>query len=81
MQQQARHVLSDLERLSERKYVSAFDLAMAYDANGDAERAMAHFEKAYEERASGFAYFRMRRFNTVQSHPRFAQLLNKVART
>ena len=81
MKEQARHMVEDLEKLAQRKYVSPFDLAMAYDATGDAERAIFYLEKAYEERSSGFAYFSKRKFHTVQSHPRFATLLSKASHT
>jgi tetratricopeptide (TPR) repeat protein len=78
MKDQAQRVLAELERLASRKYVSPFELAIAYDAAGDAERAIAYLEKAFEERSSGFAYFAKKKFKTVQSHPRFAILLRKA---
>jgi hypothetical protein len=81
MKEQARRVVADLENLALRKYVSPFDLAMAYDATGDAERAISYLERAYEERSSGFAYFSKRKFHTVQSHPRFAALLSKASQS
>jgi tetratricopeptide (TPR) repeat protein len=81
MKEQARQVVRELENLAQRKYVSPFDLGMAYDATGDAERAIAYLEKAYKERSSGFAYFSKQKFRSVQSHPRFAALLSRVSRT
>jgi tetratricopeptide (TPR) repeat protein len=78
MKEEARRVLADLERMARRKYVSPFHLAMVYDRTGDAERAFHYLEKAYEERAVGFAYFKKQKFHSVQSHPRFKELLDKA---
>ena len=79
MKDEARRVKADLESLAQRKYVSPFDLAMVYDATGDAERAISYLERAFEERCSGFAYFSKREFHSVKSHPRFAALLSRAS--
>jgi tetratricopeptide (TPR) repeat protein len=79
MKDQARRMVAELEKMAQRKYVSPFDLALAYDATGDADRAISYLEKAFDERSTGCAYFTKHRFRTVQSHPRFAALLSRAS--
>jgi DNA-binding winged helix-turn-helix (wHTH) protein/Tfp pilus assembly protein PilF len=77
---EARRILSDLEALSRRQYVSGFGLALIYDALGEQESAVAQLERAYNDRALEFAYWSQiyPHFRTISSDLRFQALMLRL---
>jgi eukaryotic-like serine/threonine-protein kinase len=72
-------VLTELEKLSSRRYVSAYDIATIHVGLGDTASAMQWLERAYQERSDGLVYLRVDpRWDGMRSNPRFAQLARRV---
>src|SRR5262249_7230061 len=69
---EARRVLEQLNQLRQRRYVSAYFMALPYVGLGEKEQAWAWFEKAYEERASwlGSEFKGDPRLDSLRSEPR-----------
>jgi tetratricopeptide (TPR) repeat protein len=75
----ARKVVASLREASKRHYVSAFDMAVVFSGMGDSDQAFSWLEKAYTERESQMAFLGVsRRFSSVRSDPRFADLLHRM---
>jgi TolB-like protein/Tfp pilus assembly protein PilF len=75
----ARRVLSELQVLGKRKYVSPLSRALVHAALGDKDRAFQLLEEAYQERASWLAYLRVEEmFDPLRSDPRFQDLLRRM---
>src|SRR5215210_3846939 len=55
-QREARQMLTQLESLSKRQYVSSYFLAMIHLGLGDLDRMFECLEKAYEERSGSLAF-------------------------
>jgi TolB-like protein/DNA-binding winged helix-turn-helix (wHTH) protein/tetratricopeptide (TPR) repeat protein len=77
----ARKILSELKTRAKRQYISSFGIALIHDALGERERALAAFERAYEEHAIEFAqpnqYLPLR---TLSGDPRYETLARRVSR-
>jgi tetratricopeptide (TPR) repeat protein len=77
--EQARALLSELEKLSKQRYVSAYDFAVVYAGLGESESVFGWLEKAYEERSTWLALVNVDpRFDPFHSDPRFQQLLTRL---
>jgi serine/threonine-protein kinase len=75
----AREILRELEALASRRYVSSFELAVAHDALGERERAIALLQAAYEERSHSMAFLGSDpRLDRMRDDPRFAELRRLV---
>ena len=75
---EARKVLDELTKQSERRYVAAYDLAVVYAGLGDKERALRLLKEGVEQ---GDHISRMMidpRLAPLRSDPRFAELRRKV---
>jgi len=76
---EARKVLASLQQISQRRYVSAFDMAVVFAGIGDSENTFQWLEKAYAGRESQMAFLAVtRRLDSVHSDPRFAELLHRM---
>jgi len=76
----ARKVLEELNQLRQRRYVSAYFMALPYAGLGEKDQAWAWLEKAYEERASWLSdQFKVDpRFDSLRSDPRYQDLLRRM---
>jgi tetratricopeptide (TPR) repeat protein len=75
----ARKVLKELERRAREQYVSAFGIAVIYDALGEKEPAVAAFERAYQDRAVEFSQMtQYPPFKTIASDPRFQARMREI---
>jgi tetratricopeptide (TPR) repeat protein len=75
----ARKILDTLESRRRERYVSSFGIALVHDALGEKERALAAFERAYDDRAVEFAQMsEYPPFKTIAAEPRFQTLLRMV---
>jgi TolB-like protein/DNA-binding winged helix-turn-helix (wHTH) protein len=76
---EARKVLQEILKLSERQYVRPYYVGMVYAGLADEDRAFEWFEKAYEERSSHMVVFKVDPFlDPLRSDPRFQDLLRRM---
>lgn len=77
--EKARSIAADLEDLSRRRYVSAYDVALIYAGLGDHDNAIAWLEKAVENRASAIAFMKIEPFlERLRTDQRFTELADKA---
>jgi adenylate cyclase len=77
--EEARKIISGLEKLAKTKYVSSFQIAAIYAGLGEKDQAFAYLEKAYEERADGLVNLKAeQRFDSLRSDPRFQDLARRI---
>jgi len=75
----ARRILKALEARAKQQYVSGFGLALIYDAIGERERALAAFERAYQDRAVEFSQMpQYPPFKTIASDPRYQARMREI---
>ena len=66
-------------QMSERHYVSAYDLALIYGALDQKDKAFEWLDRAYEGHDGWMIYLRVDpRFAPLHSDPRFADLIKRV---
>lgn len=76
---QAQAVITELENLSTKRYVSPFSFALAYAGLGDQETAINWIEKARDERSDAIGILNVHPFLLdLHSNPRFAKLAREV---
>ncbi|HXZ93748.1 MAG TPA: hypothetical protein VEG36_12805, partial [Burkholderiales bacterium] len=76
---EARAVLSEMERLSAKRFVTAYGVALVHAGLGDKEQAFAWLEKAFAERSHWLMWLRLDpRWKTLRSDPRFAGLVERL---
>jgi tetratricopeptide (TPR) repeat protein len=76
---QAEKLLVELNDLSQRRYVSAYDLALIHAALGENDRAVQLLEKAYQERSPSLSWLKVDpRLDRLRSDPRFEDLMRRV---
>ncbi|MDQ3009774.1 MAG: protein kinase [Acidobacteriota bacterium] len=79
---EARQMLTQLESLSKRQYVSSYFLAMIHLGLGDPDRMFECLEKAYEERSGSLAFLRVEPIlDGVRKDPRFATFDQRMNKT
>jgi DNA-binding winged helix-turn-helix (wHTH) protein len=77
----ARRVLDSLATRARQQYVSSYGIALIYDALGEKDRALAAFERAFDERAVEFSQFaNYPSFRTIAAEPAFLQRMGVVGR-
>lgn len=75
----ATEVLEQLQGLSEREYVSSYDLALLHLALSDKDRAFARLSKAYDDHSSFLPFLNVdARFDEVRTDPRFEALVHRM---
>jgi eukaryotic-like serine/threonine-protein kinase len=75
----AQELISELKELSNRRYVSAYDMAVIYSGLGERDQAFAWLEKAYQERSGSLVYLKVEPvFDPIRSDRRFADLLQRM---
>jgi TolB-like protein/DNA-binding winged helix-turn-helix (wHTH) protein/Flp pilus assembly protein TadD len=75
----ARRILKELQSLARQQYVSAFGMALIYDALGEKEPALTAFERAYQDHAIEFAQMaQYPAFKTIATDPRFQKTMRLI---
>jgi TolB-like protein/DNA-binding winged helix-turn-helix (wHTH) protein/Flp pilus assembly protein TadD len=75
----ARRIVTALESRARQQYVSAFGLALIYDALGEKEPALAAIERAYQDHAVEFVQMEQYPpFKTIASEPRFKEVMRLI---
>ena len=76
---EAREALDVLIDLGSEQYVRATDVAMIYAALGDADRAIAWLEEAFDARAADLVFLNVApEFDNLRDDPRFAELVRRM---
>jgi len=76
---EALKMIDRLNNLSNERYVSPFSRALIYMGLGEKDQAFEYLEKAYVERESFMAFFKVWSFfDSFRSDPRFKALLKKM---
>ena len=78
---EARRVLAELRALSERQYVSQYDIALIYVGLGDEEQSLKLLEEAYEQHDFILRMNLEPRLDRLRPHPRFQEILRKIELT
>jgi tetratricopeptide (TPR) repeat protein len=79
-QRQARKILSEL--LSQKRYVSAFDIAVIHAGLAERAEALKWLEKAYDERSFFLVSLNIDpRFDHLRAEPRFRALVQRIGLT
>ena len=75
----AESILGDLLAQSKTKYVSSYDIAVAYSGLDDRDKTFAWLDRAYEEHAGYLAFFGGDpRFRQLRGDRRFQNLLRRM---
>jgi DNA-binding winged helix-turn-helix (wHTH) protein/TolB-like protein len=78
-QAQAAEALAELERLSARRFVTSYGVALVYAGLGQNDGAFASLNNAFDERSNWLVWLRLDpRWNGLRSDPRFAQLVSRM---
>ena len=76
---EANEMLNELNELSKRQYVSAYEVAKIYVALGNSEQAFQLLAKAYAEHSFHLVNLNVcPQLNSVRSNPRFQDLVQRV---
>jgi serine/threonine protein kinase len=77
--EEAIHILDDLTKLAEQKYVAPYFFAGIHIGLGENDRAMEYLEKSYEEHSHWLIYLHIDpSMDSLRSNPRFQDLLRHV---
>ncbi|MDL2718946.1 MAG: protein kinase, partial [Acidobacteriota bacterium] len=77
--QEALQVLSSLEALSKKQYVTSYAVALVHAALGDKDRAFEWLDRGIEERTHWLVWIkRDLRWEPLRSDPRFAEMIRRV---
>lgn len=79
-QEEARHVLADLEEIAKEKYVSAYYFAIIYLGLSAQELTFHWLERAFDERAGFLAFIKVEpMFDPLRADERFLELLRRMS--
>jgi TolB-like protein/DNA-binding winged helix-turn-helix (wHTH) protein/Tfp pilus assembly protein PilF len=77
--EEAKKILDELKKISKRRYVSSYEIAVIYAGLGDKDKALEWLERAYEERASFLIFLKVDpRLDSLRPDPRFQDLLRRM---
>jgi serine/threonine-protein kinase len=76
---EAKNTIAELSRMSQRRYVSPYFIAVPYLGIGDKNQAFEWLEKACQDRSWPMVYLNVEpKFDPLRSDPRFQGLLKRV---
>jgi len=76
---EAKKVLSDVEQLAKRRYVCAYEIAVAYLSLGEKDRAFEWLERGYADRSECMVLLKVDpRVDRLRPDPRFQELMQRV---
>ncbi len=77
--EEAKKILNELKKISKRRYVSSYEIAMIYAGLGDKDKAFEWLERAYEERASFLIFLKVDpRLDSLRPDARFQELQRRM---
>jgi len=75
----AKKLLTQLDSLSKKQYVSPFYVAIVYLGLGKNDEAMSWLEKAYNDRSNGLVFLKVEpELDPLRTNPRFAALQSRL---
>jgi tetratricopeptide (TPR) repeat protein len=74
----ALHILDELKALSQRRYVSPFDIAVVYMGLGDLTCAFQLLEEAYQQRVFRIIELTIPMFDSLRSDSRWQHLVRRI---
>jgi TolB-like protein/Tfp pilus assembly protein PilF len=74
----AQKIIDDLKRLSQKKYVSPYAVAVIYVGLGETDSAFEWLEKAFADRAARLSELEDPPFDNLRLDPRFQDLVRRV---
>jgi DNA-binding winged helix-turn-helix (wHTH) protein/TolB-like protein/tetratricopeptide (TPR) repeat protein len=75
----ASQALAELERLSSRRFVTAYGVALVHAGLGQYEAAFAELGKAFDERSNWLVWLRLDpRWSSLRADPRFSELVSQM---
>ena len=78
-QAEARAGLEELMNLSEKGYVSPYNIALVHNGLGDRDETLAWLERAYEQRDARMVFLKVEpKWNNLREDARFQDLLRRV---
>ena len=78
-QAQAAEALGELKRLSARRFVTSYGIALVHAGLGQNDAAFASLNNAFDERSNWLVWLRLDpRWNGLRSDPRFTQLVSRM---
>jgi len=78
-QAQAVEALAQLERLSDRRFVTSYGIALVHAGLGQNDAAFASLNNAFDERSNWLVWLRLDpRWNGLRADPRFTQLVSRM---
>jgi serine/threonine-protein kinase len=78
-QAEARAVLDELLKLSNERYVPAYNFAIIYNALGEGETALDYLEKAFAEKNVLMVFLKADpKWNNLRDNPRFIDLMRRM---
>jgi TolB-like protein/Tfp pilus assembly protein PilF len=78
-QRKAQEVLSALMRLSTKRYVSPYSVALIYDGLDKRDETLAWLEQGYEQRDAKMVFLKVEpKWNTLRDDRRFQDLLRRI---
>jgi DNA-binding winged helix-turn-helix (wHTH) protein/TolB-like protein len=76
---EAREILDELLKLSTETYVPPYNLALAYNALGEREKALQYLEKGFSDKDVRMVFLKVEPFwHNLRSEPRFLDLLKRM---
>ncbi len=76
---EARAVLAELLKSSTETYVPPYNIALAYNAVGEPERALDYLEKGFSERDLRMVFLKVEpQWDSLRSEPRFVDLIKRM---
>jgi DNA-binding winged helix-turn-helix (wHTH) protein/TolB-like protein/Flp pilus assembly protein TadD len=76
---EAREVLTKLLKSSTESYVPPYNIALAYNAVGERDKALAYLEKAFSEKDVRMVFLKVEpQWDNLRSEPRFVDLIKRM---
>jgi tetratricopeptide (TPR) repeat protein len=76
---EARAVLDELSKLSDKRYVPPYSFALIYNALGERARALDYLEKGFAEKDVRMVFLKVEpKWNNLRNEPRFIELMKRM---
>lgn len=77
--QEAKAVLTELQEVAKRRFVTAYGVALVHAGMGDSEASLTWLDRAFAERSHWLVWLRLDpRFDHLRANPRFSELLDRI---
>jgi hypothetical protein len=72
-------VLTELQEVAKRRFVTAYGVAVVHAGMGDSEASLTWLDRAFAERSHWLVWLRLDpRFDHLRANPRFSELLDRI---